>query len=275
MPRCDRHLTTSRYTNYTGPDSDLTKRQSCSYWMESIGHQGLAAFNSNPSGYQVFRNVKDFGAKGDGSTDDTAAINAAISSGGRCAPGQCQSSTTSPAVVYFPAGTYIISSTIVDYYYTQIIGNPNCLPTIKASASFSTGGKIGLIDADPYQNTGNQAYGSTNVFWRQIRNLILDTTAVPASSSLACIHWPTAQATSIQNVQFNMNAAAGTQHVGLFIENGSAGFMADLTFNGGSIGLNVGNQQFTMRNLVFNNVGTAVNQIWDWGECYARRHVLC
>lgn len=35
-----------------------------SYWLESINHQGIAAFNSNPSGYKVFRNVKDYGARG-------------------------------------------------------------------------------------------------------------------------------------------------------------------------------------------------------------------
>lgn len=35
-----------------------------SYWLESIKHQGIAAFNSNPSGYKVFRNVKDYGARG-------------------------------------------------------------------------------------------------------------------------------------------------------------------------------------------------------------------
>jgi hypothetical protein len=34
------------------------------YWLELIKHQGISAFNSNPSSYQVFRNVKDFGAKG-------------------------------------------------------------------------------------------------------------------------------------------------------------------------------------------------------------------
>ena len=35
-----------------------------SYWLADITHQGIAAFNPNPS-YQVFRNVKDFGAKGE------------------------------------------------------------------------------------------------------------------------------------------------------------------------------------------------------------------
>jgi hypothetical protein len=33
------------------------------YWMEQIAHQGYASFNPN-SEYKVFRNVKDYGAKG-------------------------------------------------------------------------------------------------------------------------------------------------------------------------------------------------------------------
>jgi glucan 1,3-beta-glucosidase len=32
------------------------------YWYESIQHQGISAFG--PSGYVVYRNVKDYGAKG-------------------------------------------------------------------------------------------------------------------------------------------------------------------------------------------------------------------
>jgi hypothetical protein len=35
------------------------------YWLEQIKHQGVAAFNPSPGTYQVFRNVKDFGAKGE------------------------------------------------------------------------------------------------------------------------------------------------------------------------------------------------------------------
>lgn len=128
--------------------------------MESISHQGRAPFNSNPNAYKIFRNVKDYGAKGDGATDDTAAIQAAINDGNRCAPGACQSTTTQPAVVYFPAGVYLVSKNIIDYYYTMIIGNPNCMPTIKALANFAASpGSIGVIDGDPYGNSGTLSYG--------------------------------------------------------------------------------------------------------------------
>jgi hypothetical protein len=34
------------------------------YFLENIKHQGIAPYNPGGAGYQVFRNVKDFGAKG-------------------------------------------------------------------------------------------------------------------------------------------------------------------------------------------------------------------
>ena len=51
-------------------------------------------------------NVRDFGATGDGSTDDTAAIQAAIDFI------DTGSETETGGIVYFPRGTYMISSTI-------------------------------------------------------------------------------------------------------------------------------------------------------------------
>lgn len=169
------------------------------------------------------------------------------------------------AQVYFPPGIYVVSNPITDYYYTQIVGNPNCMPVIKASASFTA---RWVLDGDAYQPTGNLGWGSTNVFYRQIRNLIIDMTAVSPTVLVAGIHWPTAQSTSLQNIVFKMSTASGTQHEGIFIESGSGGFVTDLTFFGGLHGITVGNQQFTMRNLVFNNAVVAISQLWDWGWTY-------
>jgi glucan 1,3-beta-glucosidase len=53
------------YVHFQGNDSEAsagTKRQSTAYWYETINHQGISAFG--PSGYQVFRNVKNYGATG-------------------------------------------------------------------------------------------------------------------------------------------------------------------------------------------------------------------
>ena len=48
---------------YPASVAQIEERQAGTpFWMESIKHQGISAFGA--SGYQVFRNVKDFGAKG-------------------------------------------------------------------------------------------------------------------------------------------------------------------------------------------------------------------
>ena len=41
-----------------------TPTSTCAYWLEDINHQGLSPFHPDPANYRVFRNVKDFGAKG-------------------------------------------------------------------------------------------------------------------------------------------------------------------------------------------------------------------
>lgn len=48
------------------------------------------------------------------------------------------------------------------------------------------------------------------------------------------------------------------------MDNGSGGFMSDLTFNGGRYGAFFGNQQFLTRNLKFNNCQTAIYMNWNW-----------
>lgn len=44
--------------------------------------------------------------------------------------------------------------------------------------------------------------------------------------------------------------------------------MTDVTITGGLYGANIGNQQFTMRNLAISDAVTCISQIWDWGWTY-------
>ncbi|KAL8731246.1 MAG: hypothetical protein Q9181_004360, partial [Wetmoreana brouardii] len=231
---------------------------SSSYWVSDIQRQGKVAYGD--SAFQIFRNVKDFGAKGDGTTDDTQAINNAISTGNRCGKG-CDSSTVTPALVYFPPGTYFVSKPLVQLYYTQFVGDAVNLPTIKAAPSFQG---IAVIDSDPYDDGGANWYTNQNNFFRQIRNFVIDLTAMPPTAG-AGIHWQVAQATSLQNIRFEMiKGGANNKQQGIFMDNGSGGFMTDLVFNGGNYGAFFGNQQFTTRNLTFNNVNTAIFMNWNW-----------
>lgn len=67
-------------------------------------------------GILAWYNVKSaaYGAKGDGATDDTAAIQAALTAAGASAIG---------GIVYFPTGTYLVSSDLIVPSSTTLIGD--------------------------------------------------------------------------------------------------------------------------------------------------------
>ncbi|ETS73701.1 hypothetical protein PFICI_14647 [Pestalotiopsis fici W106-1] len=270
------------FENKTSPQSTnfdpvaIRKRQSGSYWLEELGPLG-----SQPragSGYAFYRNVLDFGADNTGDSDTVEAINAAVEDGNRCGE-ECGNTFSQGAIVYFPAGTYKICSPIIQLYYTQFIGDANDPPTILGCDDFKG---IALIDTDPYIPGGNGAnwYINQNQFFRQIRNFIFDLTEMPESTDdddqplvPTGIHWQVSQATSLQHLVFNMPEAKDDQNstaVGIFTENGSGGFVSDLTFNGGNIGWRAGSQQYTAQNLKFNNCLTAIQMVWDWGWVWQR-----
>jgi glucan 1,3-beta-glucosidase len=229
------------------------------YWLETIERLGKPAFGA--ADFQIFRNVKDFGAVGDGATDDTDAIMSAITTGNRCGKG-CDSTTVTPAIIYFPAGTYKVSKPLQLYYYTQVIGDAVNMPTILAAPEFEG---MAVLDADPYDDSGNNWFTNQNNFFRQIRNLVIDLRQMPMDRG-AGIHWQVAQATSLQNIRFEMvvDSSENNKQLGIFMDNGSGGFMTDLTFNGGQYGAFFGSQQFTTRNLTFNDCRTAIFMNWNW-----------
>lgn len=194
----------------TYQNSSDTGSQASSWWLAQIEREGNAVYA--PEGYKVFRNVKDFGAVGDGIADDSDAINAAMGHGeeARCF-WNCDSRTSAPAIVYFPPGTYLVSKPLIQLYYTHMIGDVVSPPTIKASANF-TG--IAVIDANPYGPNGN-AWTNQNNFFRQVRNFVIDLTAQPFTTGTG-IHWQVAQATSLQNMVFNMRTDGGTANARTF-----------------------------------------------------------
>lgn len=51
------------YVQYEGNHTSASlEKRATPYWYETIAHQGISAFG--PSGYAVYRSVKDYGAKG-------------------------------------------------------------------------------------------------------------------------------------------------------------------------------------------------------------------
>lgn len=54
---------------------------------------------------------------------------------------------------------------------------------------------------------------------------------------------------------------------------GSGGHMADLEIEGGRYGLNIGNQQFTIRNVKISKAQIGISQIWDWGFLYSEMYI--
>lgn len=87
---------------------------SCAWWYETTTHGS------------AFRNARDFGALGDGSTDDTAALLRALNENQTGATGS--GLARSARVVYLPAGTYLIRVSLArPSRYNQRAGSPRTL----------------------------------------------------------------------------------------------------------------------------------------------------
>lgn len=113
---------------------------------------------------------------------------------------------------------------------------PINVPTILAASSFVG---LGVITSDVYVSDNGEWYVNQNNFLRSIRNFKIDIRPTDPSAYICAIHWQVAQGTSLENIEFymlyNSDVPSNTQQ-GIYMENGSGGFLADLTFVGGNFG---------------------------------------
>ena len=262
----DPHL----YTVSPGPpalktdDSDAGDEDSCSTWYERTQHSTTG----------VYRSVKDprFGAKGDGVTDDTAAIQAALDyrkddaalklspvmQFGDAGPQKA------PSVIYLPPGRYLITDTLVLLFYTHLVGNFRCPPTIvlKPHSPGFTDKSAGLrpaIAAGNGFNTSLHDYwddGENMAFYTQILHLRLEIGAGNAAAT--GIMWGVAQQTTIRDTVIDAGPAA----IGLDVSGdstyakkrsgigiGGGGTIEDVTVHGGGIGLKITSSQWALRGI--------------------------
>lgn len=116
---------------------------------------GSSSFRTFGERFGQESNVKDFGAIGDGTTDDTAAINAALAAGAKG--------------VFFPVGTYRITGKLTVPSGISIRGVPNFLyPDFAADIGKVTpgyAGKCSIIQSDA---------GYNGAFFNQLAGVVLD-----------------------------------------------------------------------------------------------------
>lgn len=195
------------------------------YWLDEQDHtgnaRGYAPFLGNDFTYPVYRNVRAFGAAGDGNKDDTDALQNAINTDGKGGNRFRNEVTTRPAEVFVPGGTYKISRTIDLRLNTILIGDPNNRPIFKASPGFSGGS---LINGYDFATDGTA--GTTN-FLVAIKNIVIDTTNINKDKDVIALNWGVAQACQLTNIRIQMPSNSGA-HIGIAIDQGSTTSIGDI-----------------------------------------------
>lgn len=231
----------------TGP----VKSSPSTYWLAEQDHTGVprgyAPHVSNPN-YPVWRNVLNYGARNDGSGDQTSSIQNAINDNGSGGSRKSSGVTRYPAEVFLPGGTYQLGSTLELRVGTVITGDPLNPPVLKAAAGFK--GEFLVMGYD--SGNGNPETS----FMTLVRNVVLDTTALSPARVITALQWGVAQGSGLTNVRVEMPSSS-TGHTGIYIKAGSTIAVTDVHITGGAVGIKNSNQQVNFKNISFKYCTTA------------------
>ncbi len=234
-------------------DPDFNFQQAKNFVIEkgntlpSSGRQGRLFFRTTSSspgnrnslyagiGNRVFdlkkdiRNVKAFGAKGDGITDDTLAIQAAL-----------DDLTSGAGLVFMPPGVYLVSAPLIVNANDYVVVEGSGLATvIRASSSF-TGNAI-------ITNTYDRARGMF------LRNFCIE--GNPAVTGIQGIYFHYQNMPHLFNIKINMFGAEDCD--GILWERVESGGMENIVIegtDGHGIYLRKGGTAYGVTNTIFRNI---------------------
>jgi hypothetical protein len=223
------------------------------------------------------RNVKNYGAKGDGVSDDTQAFLDALNQGRDSHP-----PFFSAAAVYVPPGTYLIKKTLILWRETLLFGEWTDPPTLLLAPDSSDfqnpddpqpflvtagGWKARAYSTD--WKTRNDRYNgiSNNTFFIFLEDLKVKIGA----NNPGCDHailWACAQQTGIRNVAIDGGSASYALEAGL---DGGGGVWDGLTITNSVNGvLSSACSEMLVRNCTFNTpvtIGSYYLCCWDFLGC--------
>ena len=203
------------------------------------------------------RNVRDYGAKGDGFADDTKAFLRALNEARGNPDG-----AKAPLNVYVPAGRYLLRDTLILWKATQLVGDWRNPPTLVLAPNTKGFGdwerpRPFLVTANGYRlredsrdwhTRSNEVGGSTNnTFGVYLMDLNVE--IGEGNAGAWGVYWLVAQQTAMRNVRINAGGAQGCIRSFFW---GGGGVIANVTCEGGDYGWQVREtSQFLMRSCVF------------------------
>jgi len=161
----------------------------------------------------------DYTVVNDGSGDQTPKLQLAIDDDNNGGTRKGKGVTRYPAEVYLPGGIYQLKSTLKLTVGTIIVGNPSNPPIIKAAPDFE--GQYLIMGYDEHAGHPETS------FMTLMKNVVLDTTAVPPQKSITALQWGVAQGSGLTNVRIHMPVGAAG-HTGIDIVAGSTIAVTDV-----------------------------------------------
>ena len=210
-----------------------------------------------PSGFMI--SIKTYGAVGDGVTDDTAAIQAALSDG---RPSATQDYNGLPKALYFPPGTYLVSNTLSwNGCCVTLQGDGSSTSVIRLAPS-----SAGFGDPSKPKSVVKTAATNTNESFRQ--NIWdIGITVGSKNSGAMALSYVSNNIGSIHNVVLKSEDGHGVSGLDLTRVIPGPMMVKDLLINGFEYGIQTCNcfeYSATFEEITLENQTTAA--ISDWHE---------